>query len=47
MGFSLYNFRTWFQKNTTGRMFLQVTLQRLGVNPLKKSHRHFLKNLQN
>ena len=43
MGFSLYNFKTWFQKNTTGKMFEQVTLQRffLGVNHLKKSRRYF------
>ena len=50
MGFSLYNFKTWFQKNTTGKMFEQVTLQRffLGVNHLKKSRRYFeKKNLQN
>ena len=50
MGFSLYNFKTWFQKNTTGKMFEQVTLQHffLGVNHLKKSRRYFeKKNLQN
>ena len=50
MGFSLHNFKTWFQKNTTGKMFEQVTLQRffLGVNHLKKSRRYFeKKNLQN
>ena len=50
MGFFLYNFKTWFQKNTTGKMFEQVTLQRffLGVNHLKKSRRYFeKKNLQN
>ena len=45
MGFFLYNFKTWFQKNTTGKMFEQVTLQRffLGVNHLKKSRRYFEK----
>ena len=51
MGFFLYNFKTWFQKNTTGKMFEQVTLQHffLGVNHLKKSRRYFgrKKNLQN
>ena len=52
MGFSLYNFKTWFQKNTTGKIIEQVTLQRfiLGVNHLKKSRRYFenkKKNLQN
>ena len=52
MGFSLYNFKTWFQKNTTGKIIEQVTLQRffLGVNHLKKSCRYFenkKKNLQN